>query len=88
MSQTPGPPAYQSPQRSPNRDTYVSEIDSATVHEVGEGQSPGLGQRGSHIQRRSVGGSSSGGGGGFAEHRYGLGVNLGDVVELPTHAPR
>ncbi len=75
MNLTPGPPSYQSPQRSPNRNTYVSEADSTSLHEFGEGRSPNLGQ--GSFQRSSIGNTGVG---------YGLGMNFSDIAELPGHS--
>ncbi|KAE8441723.1 hypothetical protein EG329_004509 [Mollisiaceae sp. DMI_Dod_QoI] len=70
---SPGPPAYQSPQRSPNRNTQISEIDSSVVHEIGEGQTPTLAQAG----------TSDGEMHGHGGVGYGLGLNMDHVAELP-----
>jgi hypothetical protein len=64
------PPAYQSPQRSPRRNTQISEIDSAAVHEVGEGQTPPSAQ--GRFQRMSDGGVG-----------HGLGFDMDHIAELP-----
>jgi hypothetical protein len=70
MNHSPSPPAYQSPQRSPRRDTQISEIDSAVLHEVGDGQtSPSAQGRFHRIGDGGVG--------------HGLGFDMDHIAELP-----
>jgi len=90
MNLSPGPPAYQSPQRSPNRDTFISEADSTIVHEVGDGQSPALTAGGftprsvqSGFQRMSDGGARGHGGAG---NGLGLNIDHDHIAELPHRA--
>jgi hypothetical protein len=39
-NESPGPPSYQSPHRSPNRNRYAYEIDSTELHEIDGGRAP------------------------------------------------
>lgn len=68
---SPAPPAYQSPRQDSNRDTYVSEIDSSTVHELAGGH-----QDNTHTVRE--GGLHS-----LGRGAHGLGLGVPYATELP-----
>jgi hypothetical protein len=69
--QSPGPPAYQSPQRSPSGNRYTHEIDSTEVHEIEGGQTP-------DARWMNADGGVEGG--------VGHGLGLDYVAELPNNS--
>jgi hypothetical protein len=70
-TQSPSPPSYQSPQRSPNRNRYTYEIDSTELHEID-------GRRAPDPREMNADGRIEGG----AAH----GLGLDHVAELPNNS--
>jgi hypothetical protein len=70
-NESPGPPSYQSPQRSPNRNRYTYEIDSTELHEIDS-------RRATDPQEMNADSRIEGG----AAH----GLGLDDVAELPNNS--
>jgi hypothetical protein len=70
-TQTPSPPSYQSPQRSPNRNQYTYEIDSTELHEIDGSRAPD--PREINADGRIEGGAA-----------HGLGLD--HVAELPNNS--
>jgi len=71
LNLSPGPPEYQSPQRSPNRNTQISEIDSSPIHEFDSGQG-NLQTPNNSVTRRHEGVA------------HGLGFDMDNIAELPN----